>query len=1062
MSEKARRRGGADAPPPAGGAPRGRIITFYSYKGGTGRSMSLANVAWILASAGQRVLTIDWDLEAPGLHRYFSPFLRDPKLAWTEGLIEFADEYRTAAMTPPEDEESSADWYLTHADLSHYAVRLDWEFDGGGYIDFVPAGRQDEGYSGLVNAFNWKSFYTELSGNRLLEAAKDIMRRDYDYILIDSRTGVSDTSSICTVKMPDALVVCFTLNNQGIEGAASVARSVYGERGETIRIFPVPMRLDNGELQKLTARSEYAREQFYRFPNFGGDGASAPSAALRAGRREGPGGAKGRPAPTKQQYWKEVPVNYVSYYSYEEVLAPFAEKDARLASMLASAERLASYLTDGAVMALRPPDDKLRLKKLAEYEGREAELTPAEEVSAAAQAAFEHFATADREAARRLLLRLVRVPRPDEKAMLARKQVAAGHFGGVSTLLDRLLTSGVIQLAGTDDDGEPVFELVNDELLHEWDDLRKWVEEDREFLLWRQQMRVEMAEWREAAGPDISGWVGEARRRALRGNHYKLLAGRGLEEARRWLGKRPDDLNDEEAAYIRASDAARSVATGRLVMEIAGIAVAVLALFFGAWQFFRGTPSPELPTSADVEDARRLADEAEKQVQEGLTSPGLTDGDAVRLGALLALESQRLAPSDRAQEIVRRATAALARRVSTIKYFANVQAVAWSADGKRVTTVSGSAENVNPLAPPGMRQLLREDRVVEVRDASTGVRVVNPMPFQPGVTNFVLSPDGRFVAFSRVSSGDSAQPSGGRVRYYVELLNVTTGELRLVDTRDARVYEMIFSPDSRRLITAGDESTALLADVEGDGVWKVRHKYRVITAAFSPDSSEFLTVTDGDSMARLYSVSNPEVQTDAFKVGGVTSKVLFTPPDGRRVVKLLDGSALKYAAAWDLEEKRETRFEHGVVIRDLAVSPDGRYVATLGVDSSVAVWEIETGRPMRTDMGITGSVNEVFFGPESYLVAAGDRPVACVWVAPGFTGAVLLTHESRFIDVAFSPQTGRVATAAADGSVRVWEFGAGGGEANPCERLTRNLTSTEWAQYLPNRPYQITCTEAAN
>ena len=45
------------------------------------------------------------------------------------------------------------------------------------------------------------------------------MRRRYHYILIDSRTGVSDTSGICTVQMPDLLVVCFTYNNQSIEGA---------------------------------------------------------------------------------------------------------------------------------------------------------------------------------------------------------------------------------------------------------------------------------------------------------------------------------------------------------------------------------------------------------------------------------------------------------------------------------------------------------------------------------------------------------------------------------------------------------------------------------------------------------------------------------------------------------------------------------------------------------------------------------------------------------------------------------------------------------------------------
>src|SRR5262245_11020937 len=50
------------------------IITFYSYKGGVGRSMALANTAVILARRGKRVLVVDWDLEAPGIERYFSYF----------------------------------------------------------------------------------------------------------------------------------------------------------------------------------------------------------------------------------------------------------------------------------------------------------------------------------------------------------------------------------------------------------------------------------------------------------------------------------------------------------------------------------------------------------------------------------------------------------------------------------------------------------------------------------------------------------------------------------------------------------------------------------------------------------------------------------------------------------------------------------------------------------------------------------------------------------------------------------------------------------------------------
>ena len=68
---------------------QGQIITFYSYKGGTGRSMALANVACLLAQEKQGdVLMIDWDLEAPGLDEYFEPYC-EAELEENEGLIEF-------------------------------------------------------------------------------------------------------------------------------------------------------------------------------------------------------------------------------------------------------------------------------------------------------------------------------------------------------------------------------------------------------------------------------------------------------------------------------------------------------------------------------------------------------------------------------------------------------------------------------------------------------------------------------------------------------------------------------------------------------------------------------------------------------------------------------------------------------------------------------------------------------------------------------------------------------------------------------------------------------------
>jgi MinD-like ATPase involved in chromosome partitioning or flagellar assembly len=52
-------------------ATEGTVVTFYSYKGGVGRTFALANVATLLALWGYRILCVDWDLEAPGLSLYF-------------------------------------------------------------------------------------------------------------------------------------------------------------------------------------------------------------------------------------------------------------------------------------------------------------------------------------------------------------------------------------------------------------------------------------------------------------------------------------------------------------------------------------------------------------------------------------------------------------------------------------------------------------------------------------------------------------------------------------------------------------------------------------------------------------------------------------------------------------------------------------------------------------------------------------------------------------------------------------------------------------------------------
>jgi cellulose biosynthesis protein BcsQ len=325
----------------------GQIITFYSYKGGTGRSMALANVAWILASNGYCVLTLDWDLEAPGLHRYFHPFLLDKDLTSTDGLIDFVNKFAVEAMTPKKaGDESSSEWYLPHANLNRYATTLDWKFPSDGRLDFIPAGRQGPAYSTRVTSFDWQAFYTRFGGGAFLDAAKRKMIEEYDYVLIDSRTGVSDTSGICTVHMPDILVVCFTLNNQSIDGAAAVARSVDEQRPDTgFQIFPIPMRIENSEKDKLELRWALAKSSFALFP-------------------------KSMASVEREDYWKDVQVPYVGYYAYEEILATFGDSPDGPRPLLPSFERLATRLTGGKVTRFEVGPEAERLSILTKFEGK--------------------------------------------------------------------------------------------------------------------------------------------------------------------------------------------------------------------------------------------------------------------------------------------------------------------------------------------------------------------------------------------------------------------------------------------------------------------------------------------------------------------------------------------------------------------------------------------------------------------------------------------------------------------------------------------------------------------
>jgi hypothetical protein len=321
----------------------GEVITFFSYKGGTGRTMALANVAWILASHGKRVLTVDWDLDSPGLHKFFHPFLDADLFGATDGIVDILEDYARAATHSVDRPD---DWHLKYARVLPHAVSLNWNFPGTGTLDLISAGRPGSSYSSMLSRFHWDNFYHRLGGGLLFAAMREDMRRNYDYTLIDSRTGLSDIAGICTVRFPDTVVNCFTLSSQSIEGAAAVARSIEELRGERpIRIFPVPMRVEDGEQSKLENGRVLARSRFAGYPT-----GFTPDAQLR--------------------YWGEVEIPYKPFYAYEETLSTFGDEPRLTYSLLSAYERLTATLTGGDVREFPALPEDLRQRYAGAFERR--------------------------------------------------------------------------------------------------------------------------------------------------------------------------------------------------------------------------------------------------------------------------------------------------------------------------------------------------------------------------------------------------------------------------------------------------------------------------------------------------------------------------------------------------------------------------------------------------------------------------------------------------------------------------------------------------------------------
>jgi WD40 repeat protein len=308
--------------------------------------------------------------------------------------------------------------------------------------------------------------------------------------------------------------------------------------------------------------------------------------------------------------------------------------------------------------------------------------------------------------------------------------------------------------------------------------------------------------------------------------------------------------------------------------------------------------------------------------------------------------------------------------------------------------------------------------------------------------DLTFSPDGKWLAASEGSFPRDAwfiykrQPSGNPTD--VIIWETRTGkEIARLPHADL-VNSLAFSPDGQRIVTAGDDNLVHVWDIKSQKeIFQVQHQNRVNLVTISSDgkrgaSAESCFQTGPtfpqpcSPFIKVWDTSSGQLIWQQQLAAPWVSNLLFSP-DGQRLATTNDyiqgcpTSKCELAVqVWDANTGRlVSKMVHGEVIIALAISPDGRQLASGGSDGTLRIWNPANGEETAHITGI-GSPWSASFSSDNRSILVG-----------GYEGGV---SYARVLPVAATPLIEMA-----------------------CQRLTRNLTMAEWKQYLSDIPFQTTC-----
>jgi len=411
------------------------------------------------------------------------------------------------------------------------------------------------------------------------------------------------------------------------------------------------------------------------------------------------------------------------------------------------------------------------------------------------------------------------------------------------------------------------------------------------------------------------------------------------------------------------------------------------------------------------------------------------------------------------------------QRLMSGRAVGSIQAVSFSADG---TSLATAAED-GTIAVWDSRAGLRETFKGHSADARAAV-------FSPDSrTLFTAGSDGRVFAWDvggarrlgrpfrfASASGDvstasavsadgrlfATSPDGGRVTLWrSHTLTSLPGELR---GPMGRVNALSFSRNGNLLAAAGSDRAAVW-DVATTNIARVLPiaRYGAQAIAFSPDD-ETIAIGQIDGSDVIYDLRTGEQVAHLTSAGSIDS--IGFSPDG----KLLASASLNgTVTVWDISTKEAVaRLTGAVAVFAVTFSPDGRYIAAGDSSGTVVLWDVARGRRAgRALTGHNGGIGSVAFDPSGKtLVSSSNDGKLRLWdVATRKLIGAPLPGAMMGGSTAFFPDGKRVLGVFRSGTGVVWDVDPDAWKAAACRIAHRELTRTEWNDYLPHRPYRHVC-----